>query len=88
MFDSPVFSDPLSEISVNDGKPLLVKLPRQIDPEQAAAITSTMDKAQSTANTIATSNIFINIVLGASLKLLWGMINMLQYVVFFTDWAV
>ena len=88
MFDSPVFSDPLSEISVNDGKPLLVKLPRQIDPEQAAAITSTMDKAQGAANTIATGNIFVNIVLGASLKLLWGMINMLQYVVFFTDWAV
>ena len=47
-----------------------------------------MDAAKDTGNTIATGNVVINIVLGSSLKLLWGMINMLQFVVFFTDWKV
>ena len=47
-----------------------------------------MSAASNTANTFATGNIAINIVLGSSLKLLWGMINMLQFVVFFTDWRV
>ena len=47
-----------------------------------------MDAAKDTGNTIATGNVVINIVLGSSLKLLWGMINMLQFVVFFTDWQV
>ena len=47
-----------------------------------------MDAAKDSGNTIATGNVVINIVLGSSLKLLWGMINMLQFVVFFTDWKV
>ena len=47
-----------------------------------------MSAATNTANTLATGNIFLNIVLGSSLKLLWGMINTLQFVVFFTDWLV
>ena len=47
-----------------------------------------MSAATSTANTFATGNIVLNIVLGSSLKLLWGMINTLQFVVFFTDWKV
>ena len=47
-----------------------------------------MSAATSTANTFATGNIVLNIILGSSLKLLWGMINTLQFVVFFTDWQV
>ena len=47
-----------------------------------------MDAANSATNTILTGNIFINILLGSSLKFLWGMINTLQFVVFFTRWEV
>ena len=47
-----------------------------------------MDAIQDGGNTIATGNVVINIVLGFSLKLLWGMINILQFVVFFTEWKV
>ena len=47
-----------------------------------------MSAATSTANTFATGNIVLNIILGSSLKLLWGMINTLQFVVFFSDWRV
>ena len=45
-----------------------------------------MSAATSTANTFATGNIVLNIILGSSLKLLWSMINTLQFVVFLTDW--
>ena len=65
---------------------MIIELPRQIDPEVAEAILSTMDAAQGTANAIATGNVFVNILLGASLKFLWGMINTLQFTVFFTEW--
>jgi len=37
---------------------------------------------------VAIGNLILNIALGASLKTLWGMINTLQFVVFFTDWNV
>ena len=47
-----------------------------------------MDAANNTANTVATGNIVVNILLGSSLKLLWGMINTLQFVVFFTEWNI
>ena len=67
---------------------MVFDLPRQIDPEQAAALTSSLDTAQATANTVATGNVVLNIVLGSSLKLLWGLINTLQFIVFFTEWEV
>ena len=48
-----------------------------MDPGKAEAIASTMDAANGAANTVATGNIIVNILLGSSLKLLWGMINTL-----------
>ena len=47
-----------------------------------------MDAAQGAANSVATGNVVLNIVLGSSLKLLWGLINTLQFIVFFTEWEV
>ena len=47
-----------------------------------------MSATHSAANTIATGNVVLNIILGSSLKLLWGMINTLQFVIFFTEWQV
>ena len=87
-FNDTYFEDPMTEISVNRGEPLVIKLPRQLDPGTAEAIAATMDSANGAANTLATGNLVINIVLGSSLKLLWGMINTLQFVVFFTEWNV
>ena len=45
-----------------------------------------MEKTQNTARTLAFGNFILNISLGMSLKMLWGMINTLQFIVFFTDW--
>ena len=59
-----------------------------MDPVQAEAIASAMDAMQGTANAVATGNIAINLSLSTSLKLLWGMVNTFQFIVFFTDWKV
>ena len=87
-FDQSVWYDPNSDVEVNEGRPLVIQLPRQMDPETAAAMASAMDTANGAANTITTGNIVINILLGSSLKFLWGMINTLQFIVFFTEWNV
>ena len=76
-FDPTVFFDPDSDFKINEGDPLFIDLPRQIDPEKAEVIESTMNAVQGTANVIATGNVFVNIALSASLKFLWGMINTL-----------
>jgi len=39
-------------------------------------------------NILATSSLPINIVIGVSLKYLWGMINPLQFVVYMKEWKV
>lgn len=76
-FREDVFSDPLTDISVNKGEPLIVALPRQIEPAEAEAIEGAMTVANSAGNAVATGNIVVNVLLGASLKYLWGMINTL-----------
>lgn len=76
-FREDVFSDPLTDISVNKGEPLIVALPRQIEPAEAEAIEGAMTVANSAGNVVATGNIVVNVLLGASLKYLWGMINTL-----------
>jgi hypothetical protein len=48
-----------------------------MDTAKAAVITSTLSSANNAANTFATANLALNILLGASLKPLWGMINTL-----------
>ena len=87
-FNDTYFDDPLTEVSINQGKPLVIRLPRQLDPATAEAIAATMESANGAANTLATGNLVINILLGSSLKQLWSMINTLQFVVFFTEWNI
>ena len=87
-FDKRYFSDPETDLEINEGSALVLDIPRQIDPAKAEQIATAMSAATSTANTFATGNVVLNIILGSSLKLLWGMINTLQFVVFFTDWRV
>ena len=47
-----------------------------------------MDAVQGSATTVAASTSIGQLFLGASLKLLWGLINTLQFIVFFSDWQV
>lgn len=44
-FTGSLFKDPLSEMEINSGDPLIVKLPRQIDQGQAEQIVSAMQSA-------------------------------------------
>ena len=35
---------------------------------------------------VSVGNVCVNVFLGASLKYLWGMVNTMQFVVFFPEW--
>ena len=52
----------------------------------AEELAGAVDSAMGSSNAVMTTNTIINIILGSSLKLLWGMINTFQFVVFFTEW--
>ena len=39
-------------------------------------------------NTVSTSSVALNIILGLSLKYLWGMINVLQFVIYMNEWKI
>jgi hypothetical protein len=39
-------------------------------------------------NTVSTSSLALNIILGLSLKYLWGMINVLQFVIYMNEWKI
>ena len=85
-FDQSYFKDPISDFDVNGGEPLVIPLPRQLDKDMAGELAGAVDTAISGSNAVMTANTVINIILGSSLKLLWGMINTFQFVVFFTEW--
>ena len=57
-----------------------------MDKGMAAAVEGAVGGAMASSNAVMTGNTIINIILGASLKLLWGMINTFQFIVFFTEW--
>ena len=39
-------------------------------------------------NTVSTSSVALNIILGLSLKYLWGMINVLQFIIYMNEWKI
>lgn len=47
-----------------------------------------IEQQQKAFTTLLTSSMPINILLGLSLKTLWGMVNTLQFVIFMDDWDV
>ena len=75
--DTSTIKDPELDTEIEANEPILIDLPRQIDEEQVKLIKDTMQVAQSSANTVASSNVLVNFILGTSLKFLWGMINTL-----------
>ena len=85
-FDDSVFSDPITDIQVNSGEKLFFDLPRQMDAKTAKQLTETLHVVSDSANSSATVTIVVNIVLGISLKFVWGLINILQLIVFFKEW--
>jgi hypothetical protein len=52
----------------------------------AATATSIEKKQKFMVNTLSTSSLAINILLGLSLKYLWGMVNVLQFCIYMLDW--
>ena len=59
-----------------------IKIQRQLSLEMALTAKSIEKKQKVLVNTISTSSVAVNILLGLSLKYLWGMVNVLQFVIY------
>lgn len=64
-----------------------IEIFRQMSKESSQKVQS-LAKNQQAINTLLTSSLPINLLLGLSLKYLWGMINTLQYIIFMDEWTV
>ena len=87
-FDQLIFFDQRSDFEINGGKPIIVELPRQVDEDKEEATQTVMESVKAVGSTIASFTSVGQILLKLSLKLLWGLINTLQFVVFFDDWQI
>ena len=87
-FDELIFYDQFSDFEINGGEPIIVELPRQVDKDKAEAAQTAMESVKAVGGTIASVTSAGQILLKLSLKLLWGLINTLQFVVFFPDWQI
>ena len=87
-FDQLIFFDQRSDFEINGGKPIIVELPRQVDEDKEEATQTVMESVKAVGSTIASFTSVGQILLKFSLKLLWGLINTLQFVVFFDDWQI
>ena len=87
-FDELIYYDQFSDFEINGGEPIIVELPRQVDKDKAEAAQTAMESVKAVGGTIASVTSAGQILLKLSLKLLWGLINTLQFVVFFPDWQI
>ena len=87
-FNKDCFTDPLTEIEINSGETVIIELPRQIEAAKVDQNLDWMRTAFTAAISVTAITVVLKILLGVSLKLLWVMVNTIQFVVFFTDWPV
>jgi hypothetical protein len=87
--------DPAYFVSALDSKTTILKgtrlqltIDQPLAPADAIETLKSVNSGAEKANILATSSLPVNIVLGASLKFLWGMVNSLQFVVYMKDWKV
>ena len=59
-----------------------------MDKEQAEAVEAAMESAKAVGGSVAVGTSIGQVLLNMSLKMLWGLINTLQFVVFFSDWQI
>jgi len=76
-FDKSVFQDEYSDFEVNDGLPLIVALPRQLNSLEAETIQLSMSGVKGTASTVGIGATILSIFLSFSLMALWDLINIL-----------
>ena len=59
-----------------------IKIPRQLSKAMAATAIAVETNQKVIMNTASTSTFVLNLLLGLTLKYLWGMINVLQFVIY------
>ena len=68
----------------NDLNLQIYQLPRLIDRD-GVELVKTIENMAETQTSILTLNLVLDIILGSSLKLMWGMVNTLQIIVYFNS---
>ena len=76
----PVASNFANQLTIDP-----VDLPRMMDDEFAEIYTEFVVKTTEATTSVLNANLVINIVLGSSLKLMWGMVNTLQFISYFSE---
>ena len=59
---------------------LEVFIPPQLDPTSAELVTAVTETAESTSTVVVSTNFITNLLLKASLNMLWSMVNCLQII--------
>ena len=67
---------------------ILHEVPQQVSLDEFHSIQSTNTAVQASMTVDMSSISLTNLLIGGSLKFIWGMINLLQFVIFFTEWGV
>ena len=62
-----------------------IDLPRLLDQDLADNYASTLDTSAGATTSVLTFNLIIDILLGSTLKLMWGMVNILQFICYFSE---
>ena len=65
-----------------------IEIFRLLSQEMAATALSIEKKQKVLVNTVSSSSLGLNILLGLSLKYLWGMINVLQFIIYMNQWKI
>ena len=60
-------------------------MPRLMDNEFAESYLEVVDAGTETTTSIINAHFLINVILGTSLKLMWGMVNTLQFISYFSE---
>ena len=79
-----LFKDPITGTVIDATQSSFQEeLPRQMDPAFAEEFTSSVESANDAGASFLGLNVLVQLVLRQSLKSMWGMVNILQFIVYY-----
>ena len=80
-----MFRDAFTGNPVGSALPLEIDLPRMMDKDFARQLDVAAQAVSDTAGAVVIVNGLLQVLLGASLKAIWSVLNTLQFIVFFNE---
>ena len=85
LIDPNVYIDANTRERVAQRRPLEINLPRMMDKDEARRLEITAKVVVETAAAVLVLNGLLQVLLGASLKAIWSVVNTLQFIVYFVE---